>query len=106
MAEMKMQSFVEAAIENKVSEESKQKVDDGLFGNARIVIVGCGGAGGNTITRLHKLGVKGAETIAINTDKIALDLVDADKKLLIGKNLTRGLGAGGFDARPAGTAGF
>src|SRR5512136_2358966 len=94
--EMKMQSFVEAAIENKVSEESKQKVDDGLFGNARIVIVGCGGAGGNTITRLHKLGVKGAETIAINTDKIALDLVDADKKLLIGKNLTRGLGAGGF----------
>jgi cell division protein FtsZ len=96
MAENKMQSFVEAAIENKVSEESKQKIDDGLFGNARIVIVGCGGAGGNTITRLHKLGVKGAETIAINTDKIALDLVDADKKLLIGKNLTRGLGAGGF----------
>jgi cell division protein FtsZ len=93
---MQMQSFVEAAIENKVSEESKQKVDDGLFGNARIVIVGCGGAGGNTITRLHKLGVRGAETIAINTDKIALDLVDADKKLLIGKNLTRGLGAGGF----------
>ena len=96
MAENKMQSFVEAAIENKVSEESKQKVDDGLFGNARIVIVGCGGAGGNTITRLHKLGVKGAETIAINTDKIALDLVDADKKLLIGQTLTRGLGAGGF----------
>jgi len=96
MAENKMQSFVEAAIENKVSEESRQKIDDGLFGNARIVIVGCGGAGGNTITRLHKLGVKGAETIAINTDKIALDLVDADKKLLIGKNLTRGLGAGGF----------
>jgi len=91
-----MQSFVEAAIENKVNEESKLKIDDGLFGAARIVIVGCGGAGGNTITRLHKLGVKGAETIAINTDKIALDLVDADKKLLIGKNLTRGLGAGGF----------
>jgi len=99
MAEMKMQSFVEAAIENKVSEESKQKVDDGLFGNARIVIVGCGGAGGNTITRLHKLGVKGAETIAINTDKIALDLVDADKKLLIGKNLTRGLGQEDFPNR-------
>jgi cell division protein FtsZ len=96
MAENKMQSFVEAAIENKVNEESKQKIDDGLFGAARIVIVGCGGAGGNTITRLHKLGVKGADTIAINTDKIALDLVDADKKLLIGKNLTRGLGAGGF----------
>jgi cell division protein FtsZ len=67
-----------------------------MFGTPRIVIVGCGGAGGNTITRLHKLGVKGAETIAINTDKMALDLVEADKKLLVGKTLTRGLGAGGF----------
>jgi len=89
MAENKMQSFVETAIENKVSEESKQKIDDGLFGNARIVIVGCGGAGGNTITRLHKLGVKGAETIAINTDKIALDLVDADKKTSYWKKLDK-----------------
>jgi len=40
--------------------------------------------------------VKGAETIAINTDKQALDLVEADKKLLVGKSITRGLGAGGF----------
>ncbi|MEM0466861.1 MAG: cell division protein FtsZ [Candidatus Thermoplasmatota archaeon] len=97
MAEGKtLQSFVEAAIVNKASEESKLKIDDDMFGTPRITIVGCGGAGGNTITRLHKLGVKGAETIAINTDRIALDLVEADKKLLIGKNLTRGLGAGGF----------
>jgi cell division protein FtsZ len=91
-----MQSFVEAAIVNKASEESKLKIDDEMFGTPRITIVGCGGAGGNTITRLHKLGVKGAETIAINTDKMALDLVEADKKLLIGSSLTRGLGAGGF----------
>ncbi len=97
MAEGKgMQSFIEAAIVNKASEENKIKIDDDMFGTPRITIVGCGGAGGNTITRLHKLGVKGAETIAINTDRIALDLVEADKKLLIGKNLTRGLGAGGF----------
>ncbi|MCK4665625.1 cell division protein FtsZ [Candidatus Dependentiae bacterium] len=67
-----------------------------MFGTPRITIVGCGGAGGNTITRLNKLGVKGAKTIAINTDKQALDLVEADKKLLIGGNITRGLGAGGF----------
>ena len=90
------QSFIETAIENKAEEESKLVMDDNLFGTPRIVIVGCGGAGGNTITRLHKLGVKGAETIAINTDKQALDLVEADHKLLIGANLTRGLGAGGF----------
>jgi cell division protein FtsZ len=67
-----------------------------MFGIPRIVIIGCGGAGGNTITRLQKLGVKGADTIAINTDKQALDLVEADHKLLIGSALTRGLGAGGF----------
>ena len=91
-----MGSFIASAIENKVEEESKLKIDDDLFGTPRIIIVGCGGAGGNTITRLHKLGVKGAETIAINTDKMALDLVQADKKLLIGRNLTKGLGAGGF----------
>jgi len=92
-----MQSFIETAIENKMEEETKLKIDeDEMFGTPRIVIVGCGGAGGNTITRLHKLGVKGAETIAINTDKQALDLVEADQKLLIGKTVTRGLGAGGF----------
>ena len=45
---------------------------------------------------MNKLGVKGADTIAINTDKQALDLVEADHKLLIGKRITRGLGAGGF----------
>ena len=90
-----MAAFVETAIEHKKEEESKIELDD-MFGTPRITIVGCGGAGGNTITRLQKLGVKGAETIAINTDKQALDLVDADKKILIGTTLTRGLGAGGF----------
>jgi len=91
-----MESFITNAIENKVEEESKLKIEDDMFGTPRIIIVGCGGAGGNTITRLNKIGVKGAETIAINTDKQALDLVEADHKLLIGGNLTRGLGAGGF----------
>ena len=91
-----MKAFVETAIENKRDEESRLKFEDDMFGTPRIVIVGCGGAGGNTITRLNKLGVKGAETVAINTDAQALGLVEADKKLLIGKSLTRGLGAGGF----------
>jgi cell division protein FtsZ len=90
------QELIENAIEHKKQEEMKLKDSEDLFGEPQIVIVGCGGAGGNTITRLHKLGVKGAETIAINTDKQALDLVEADKKLLIGKTITRGLGAGGF----------
>lgn len=90
------QSFIEAAIQNKAAEESNITMDEEMFGIPRIVIIGCGGAGGNTITRLQKLGVKGADTIAINTDKQALDLVEADHKLLIGSALTHGLGAGGF----------
>jgi cell division protein FtsZ len=92
-----MESLITNAIENKAHEEKKLNFDaDDMFGTPRITIVGCGGAGGNTITRLNKMGVKGAETIAINTDKMALDLVEADKKLLIGKSITRGLGAGGY----------
>ncbi len=92
-----MESFIKNAVENKKEEESNLKInEDDMFGTPRITIVGCGGAGGNTVTRLNKLGVKGADTIAINTDKQALDLVEANHKILIGKNLTKGLGAGGF----------
>ncbi len=70
--------------------------DDDMLGEPRIVIVGCGGAGNNTINRLYHMQVSGAETIAINTDKQHLDMVQADKRVLIGKSLTKGLGAGGF----------
>lgn len=66
------------------------------FGEARIVVVGCGGAGNNTINRLMEIGIQGAETIAINTDKQHLEVIQADKKILIGATLTRGLGAGGY----------
>ena len=44
-----MGSFIANAIENKVEEESKLKIDSDLFGTPRITIIGCGGAGGNTI---------------------------------------------------------
>jgi cell division protein FtsZ len=88
-----MQSLIGAAVGYAQEQELKEYEN---FGEPKIVIVGCGGAGGNTVNRLHKLGVKGAETIAINTDKQALDLVEADKKLLVGKTITRGLGAGGY----------
>ncbi len=66
------------------------------FGLPQIKIVGGGGAGNNTINRLYHIGVDGAETIAVNTDKQHLDVIKADKKILVGKSLTRGLGAGGF----------
>ena len=60
----------------------------------RIKVIGCGGAGNNTINRISEVGIKGIETIAINTDAQDLLYTTADKKILIGKELTRGLGAG------------
>ena len=61
----------------------------------RITVVGCGGAGNNAINRLTIEGIKDAKTVAINTDAQQLIKTKADEKVLIGKNLTRGLGAGG-----------
>ncbi len=61
----------------------------------RIAIIGSGGAGNNTITRLNLMGLEIANTIAINTDSAHLLTVKAKKKILIGKQLTKGLGAGG-----------
>jgi cell division protein FtsZ len=60
----------------------------------RIKVVGCGGGGNNTINRIGEVGIKGAETIAINTDAQDLLYTTADKKILIGREVTRGLGAG------------
>ncbi len=60
----------------------------------RIRVIGCGGAGNNTINRISEVGIKGIETIAINTDAQDLLYTTAEKKLLIGKELTRGIGAG------------
>ena len=63
---------------------------------ARIMVAGCGGGGCNTVNRLTELGVKGAQIIAMNTDAKHLSVTNADKKILLGKELTRGLGAGGY----------
>jgi cell division protein FtsZ len=93
-----MQDLVQDALENAEEEQAMQNLeDDGddEFGNPRIVIVGAGGAGNNTINRLHNMGVDGAETVAINTDKQHLKMIEADTKILVGKSLTEGLGAGG-----------
>ncbi|MBI4440572.1 cell division protein FtsZ [Candidatus Woesearchaeota archaeon] len=61
---------------------------------ATIKVIGCGGGGNNTINRITEVGVKGAETVAINTDAQDLLYTNATKKILIGKNITKGLGAG------------
>ena len=74
-------------------------LDDDMKGfgvpNPRILIVGCGGSGNNTLNRITHLGVEGAVTVAMNTDKQHLDHTRALQKLLVGRHITKGLGAGG-----------
>lgn len=62
----------------------------------RITVVGLGGAGCNTVSRITDLGIKSAETIAMNSDKLHLGITRAHKKHVLGYSLTRGLGCGGF----------
>jgi cell division protein FtsZ len=73
---------------NKEIEQVLQRV------KARIIVAGCGGAGCNTLSRMMEVGVWGAETISINTDAQDLLYSTADRKILIGQDITGGLGAG------------
>ena len=77
-------------------EESSEPTEDELFGVPQLAIIGVGGAGNNSMNRLEDLGgLNGVSRIAINTDKLHLDSIKCEKKVLIGRSLTRGLGAGG-----------
>jgi len=62
---------------------------------ANIKVIGVGGGGSNAVNRMISAGIKGVEFIAMNTDVQVLDLCSAAKKVQLGANLTRGLGAGG-----------
>ena len=70
------------------------ELDYGLDRGAKIRVVGIGGGGGNAVNSMIKRGLHGVDFFAINTDTQALDRSDAPNKVQIGKNLTRGLGAG------------
>ena len=95
-----MDSLISNAVEaQKEGPIVKNKDDEELLEilkqhQARIKVVGIGGGGNNTLNRISETGVVGARTIALNTD--AQDLIEtkADKKILIGRELTKGLGAG------------
>ena len=78
-----------------------QKVDDLEVGHANIKVIGVGGAGNNMVSWLFKKGIRGAEVIACNTDKQHLDISESDKKFLIGRDVTRGLGCGGYPQKGA-----
>ncbi len=96
-----MKSIIEQGIEqaqnqSKRNPHQKDQELQSVLGSRRTVIkiVGTGGAGNNTLTRLTEVGIKGVETIAVNTDAQDLLYAQADIKILIGKDITNGLGAG------------
>jgi len=86
-----MDFIVDQAI--KTQEETSQDMD---VGHANIKVIGVGGAGNNMVNWLYRKGVSGAEIIACNTDQQHLQITESDQKFLIGRDLTRGLGCGGF----------
>ena len=95
-----MDSLIKSAVDTADTKQPENnKEDEELYEilqqhQARIKVIGIGGGGNNTLDRINEIGVEGAKSIAINTD--AQDLIEtkADKKILIGKELTKGLGAG------------
>jgi cell division protein FtsZ len=85
--------FAKEAIQN--SESHSINFDELKAGKANIKVIGCGGMGSNAVTWLFNKGINGATICAANTDALHLSVTKADEKLLLGKELTRGLGAGG-----------
>jgi len=85
--------FAREAIQN--NETHSINFDELKAGKANIKIIGVGGCGSNAVTWLFNKGITGATIYAANTDALHLSVTKADQKLLIGKELTRGLGAGG-----------
>jgi len=96
-AKEKEERAAAAKVEKKQPEKSEddseiEKIVDSI--NVSIKILGCGGGGSNTINRCWEAGISGAQMAAVNTDAKHLLAVHAPKKILIGKRLTKGLGAG------------
>ncbi|MBT89527.1 MAG: cell division protein FtsZ [Spirochaetales bacterium] len=89
--------FAKEAIENVAAHSIN--FDELRAGKANIKVFGAGGAGCNTITWLFNKGINGASVYGVNTDALHLSITKADEKLLLGKELTRGLGCGGFPAK-------
>ncbi len=83
---------------SKTKKPASQERNSELIESLKIMVVGAGGAGCNAINRLAAMGVAGAQLVAVNTDRKHLTEVVTDDvtKLLIGKAVTRGLGAGGY----------
>ncbi len=91
-----MQSMISEAVKTgREMSENIKNIED--FSAPRIMVVGAGGAGCNAVNRLAHMNIAGAQLVAVNTDKQHLSIIDDNiTKILIGKSITRGLGAGGY----------
>ncbi|MEK6888901.1 MAG: cell division protein FtsZ [Nanoarchaeota archaeon] len=89
--------FAKEAIEN--ASKNSINFDELRAGRANIKVFGTGGAGSNMATWLFNKGINGATIYGVNTDALHLSITKADEKILIGKELTRGLGCGGFPSK-------
>ena len=85
--------FAKEAIDNL--ETHSINFDDLKAGKANIKVFGVGGAGCNAVTWLFNKGLSGATIYSANTDALHLSITKSDDKILIGREMTRGLGAGG-----------
>ena len=89
-----MKTLIESAV-TKNAKADDDKIDD--FGSPKIMVIGVGGAGCNAVNRIANMGISGAQLTAVNTDKQHLAIINDElTKILIGKSVTRGLGAGGY----------
>ncbi|MFH1500588.1 MAG: cell division protein FtsZ [archaeon] len=89
--------FAKEAISNAATHSIN--FDELKAGKANIKVFGVGGGGCNAVTWLFNKGINGATVYGANTDALHLSITKADEKLLIGKELTRGLGCGGYPAK-------
>lgn len=79
-------------VDTEIDEDLRSIIEQS---RAKIYVVGAGGAGNNTISRLTDIGIDGAETLAVNTDAQDLFYSESHRKILLGRKTCGGLGAGG-----------
>ena len=89
-----MAEVYETEASSEVKEIDKELAELLKKQTAKIKVIGVGGGGGNSLSRMKEIGIKGGELIAVNTDAQDLLYSNADQKILIGRELTQGLGAG------------
>lgn len=88
-------------VNNAAQNTTAETTNEVEVGQANIKVIGVGGAGGNMTDWLYKKGIRGAEIMACNTDQQHLNVIEADRKFLIGRDTTKGLGCGGFPQKGA-----